>query len=77
MLKRTDRRNVNKKLIDGGKIMKIEQMGFTIRTHSCLHRAGLTTLEKITERSENDLKKVRNLGDKGNKRKIKRIRLFS
>ncbi|WP_099192173.1 DNA-directed RNA polymerase subunit alpha C-terminal domain-containing protein [Tepidibacter mesophilus] len=45
--------------------MHIDKLNFSVRTYNCLCRAGLDTVSKITERSELDLKKVRNLGSRG------------
>ncbi|MCH5199744.1 MAG: hypothetical protein J1F60_02200 [Oscillospiraceae bacterium] len=43
----------------------IEEMELTVRSFSCLKRAGINTVGDIIEKGETELKKVRNLGVKG------------
>ena len=40
----------------------IEELDFTVRTHNCLKRAGINTIADLQAKTEEDLKKVRNLG---------------
>lgn len=40
----------------------LDDLCFTVRTYNCLHRAGIRTLRDITERTEEDMIRVRNLG---------------
>ena len=40
----------------------IEELDFTVRTHNCLKRAGINTIADLQAETEEDLKKVRNLG---------------
>lgn len=42
----------------------IEEMDFSMRTYNCLKRAGINTVGDLTARSEEDMMKVRNLGEK-------------
>lgn len=42
----------------------IEEMDLSVRSNNCLRRAGINTLGDLTNKSEEDLKKVRNLGTK-------------
>ena len=44
--------------------MKIEDMDFSVRTFNCLRRAGITTVGDLSEMTEEDLMRVRNLGRK-------------
>ena len=44
--------------------MSIEELELSVRSFNCLKRAGLATVEDLTNRSENDMMKVRNLGKK-------------
>ncbi len=40
----------------------IEDMDLSVRSYNCLKRAGISTVEDLTKRSESDLAKVKNLG---------------
>ena len=42
----------------------IEELELSVRSFNCLKRAGISTVEDLTNRSENDMMKVRNLGKK-------------
>ena len=42
----------------------IEDLELSVRSFNCLKRAGISTVEDLTNRSENDMMKVRNLGKK-------------
>ena len=42
----------------------IEELELSVRSFNCLTRAGIATVEDLTNRSENDMMKVRNLGKK-------------
>ena len=42
----------------------IEELELFVRSFNCLKRAGISTVEDLTNRSENDMMKVRNLGKK-------------
>ena len=42
----------------------IEELELSVRSFNCLKRAGISTVEDLTNRSENDMIKVRNLGKK-------------
>ena len=42
--------------------MTIEDMDLSVRSYNCLKRAGICTVEDLTQKSENDLAKVKNLG---------------
>lgn len=43
---------------------KIEDVGFSIRAFNCMKRAGIETLKDLTEKTENEMIKIRNLGRK-------------
>lgn len=49
-----------------GKIleMTIEELDLSVRSFNCLKRAGINTVEDLTNRSEEDMMRVRNLGRK-------------
>ena len=44
--------------------MTIEELELSVRAFNCLKRAGINTVGELTERSEEDMMKVRNLGKK-------------
>ena len=44
--------------------MSIEELELSVRSFNCLKRAGISTVEDLTNRSESDMMKVRNLGKK-------------
>ena len=44
--------------------MNIEDLDLSVRPLNCLKRAGITTVEDLIKRSEDDMLKVRNLGRK-------------
>ena len=56
--------------------MKIDDLNLSVRTYNTLLRAGITSVEKIREMTDEDLKSVKNLknaGGKLNRRYIVRI----
>ena len=44
--------------------MSIEDLELSVRSFNCLKRAGISTVEDLTNKSEADMMKVRNLGKK-------------
>lgn len=44
--------------------MTIEELDFSVRSYNCLKRAGINYVEELTQKSEPDMMKVRNLGRK-------------
>ena len=44
--------------------MTIEELEMSVRSFNCLKRAGIDTVEDLTNRTEEDMIKVRNLGKK-------------
>jgi DNA-directed RNA polymerase subunit alpha len=44
--------------------MTIEELDLSVRSYNCLKRAGINTVEELTQRTEEDMIKVRNLGRK-------------
>ena len=44
--------------------MAIEELDLSVRSYNCLKRAGINTVEELTQRTEEDMMKVRNLGKK-------------
>jgi DNA-directed RNA polymerase subunit alpha len=52
--------------VEKGKVleMTIEELDLSVRSFNCLKRAGIDTVEDLTNRTEGDMIKVRNLGRK-------------
>lgn len=46
------------------KEMSIEELELSVRSSNCLRRASIDTVEKLTQKTEEDMMKVRNLGRK-------------
>ncbi|UQS83975.1 DNA-directed RNA polymerase subunit alpha [Bombilactobacillus thymidiniphilus] len=44
--------------------MTIEELDLSVRSYNCLKRAGINTVQELTDKSEADMMKVRNLGRK-------------
>ena len=44
--------------------MTIEEMDLSVRSYNCLKRAGIHTVQELTNRTEEEMMKVRNLGRK-------------
>lgn len=42
----------------------IEELDLSVRSYNCLKRAGINTIQELTDRSENQMMNVRNLGRK-------------
>ncbi len=44
--------------------MTIEELDLSVRSYNCLKRAGINTVHELTQKTEEDMMKVRNLGRK-------------
>ena len=44
--------------------MLIEELDLSVRSNNCLKRAGISTVLELTQKSEDEMMKVRNLGRK-------------
>jgi DNA-directed RNA polymerase subunit alpha len=44
--------------------MSIEELELSVRSFNCLKRAGINTVKELTNRTSEDMMKVRNLGRK-------------
>ena len=54
--------------------MSIDELEFSVRAYNCLKRAGINTLGDLTEKSELEMMKIRNLGKKSLKEVIDKIK---
>ena len=52
----------------------IDDLDFSVRAYNCLKRAGINTLGDLTEKSELEMMKIRNLGKKSLKEVIDKIK---
>ena len=44
--------------------MTVEELDLSVRSYNCLKRAAINTVEELTQKTEDDMMKVRNLGKK-------------
>ena len=44
--------------------MSIDDLDLTVRSYNCLKRAGISTVQELTEKTEDEMARVRNLGKK-------------
>ena len=54
-------------------VMTIEELDMSVRSFNCLKRAGIDTVEDLTNRTEEDMIKVRNLGKKSLEEVIQKL----
>ena len=53
--------------------MTIEELDLSVRSYNCLKRAGINTVEDLTNKTEEDMMKVRNLGRKSLEEVIQKL----
>mgnify|MGYP003481841949 FL=1 len=58
---------------EGPGAMSIDDLDLSVRSNNCLRRAGINTVEELTQKSEEEMKKVQNLGRKSLKKKKKKL----
>lgn len=56
--------------------MTIEELDLSVRSFNCLKRAGINTVEDLTNKTEDDMMKVRNLGKKSLDEVINKLHSF-
>lgn len=54
--------------------MLIDELEFSVRAYNCLKRANINTLQDLTQKSENEMMKIRNLGKKSLKEVIDKVK---
>jgi DNA-directed RNA polymerase subunit alpha len=54
--------------------MTIEELDLSVRSYNCLKRAGINTVQELTQKSEEDMMKVRNLGKKSLEEVVAKLR---
>ena len=45
-------------------VMTVEELDLSVRSYNCLKRASINSVEELTQKTEEDMIKVRNLGKK-------------
>ncbi len=50
-----------------GSNMPIEDLDLTVRSYNCLKRAGIQTVDELTQKTEEEMMRIRNLGKKSYK----------
>ncbi|MBE3595379.1 MAG: DNA-directed RNA polymerase subunit alpha [Candidatus Carbobacillus altaicus] len=54
-------------------VMTIEELDLSVRSYNCLKRAGINTVQELTQKTEEDMMKVRNLGKKSLEEVIQKL----
>lgn len=54
--------------------MSIDELEFSVRAYNCLKRANINTLQDLTQKSETEMMKIRNLGKKSLKEVIDKVK---
>ena len=47
--------------------MSIDELELSVRSYNCLKRAGIQTVDELTQKTEEEMMRVRNLGKKSMK----------
>ena len=55
-------------------VMSIDELELSVRSYNCLKRAGINTVEELTNKSQEDMMKVRNLGRKSLEEVLARLK---
>lgn len=51
-------------VVNKGLVMMIEDLDLSVRSYNCLKRAGIQTVDELTQKTEDEMMRVRNLGKK-------------
>lgn len=51
-------------VVTKSQLMMIEDLDLSVRSYNCLKRAGIMTVEELTQKTEDEMMRVRNLGKK-------------
>lgn len=57
-------KDANGEVTNKGLVMMIEDLDLSVRSYNCLKRAGIQTVEELTQKTEDEMMRVRNLGKK-------------
>lgn len=55
---------------------KIEELGLTVRSYNCIKKVGINTIGDLIKYSKEDLKKIKNLGNKSAKEIIEKMKEY-
>lgn len=53
--------------------ISIDELELSVRSYNCLKRAGIQTIQQLTDKTKSEIEKIRNLGKKSFKEIIKKI----
>ena len=53
---------------------KIEELDLSVRSYNCLKRAGINTVGELSQKNEEEMMRVRNLGRKSLKEVVQKLR---
>ena len=62
------------KVVDSKLDKKIEDLDLSVRSYNCLKRANINTVGELTQKTEEEMMKVRNLGRKSLKEVVQKLR---
>ena len=57
-------KDANVEVVNKGLVMMIEDLDLSVRSYNCLKRAGIQTVDELTQKTEDEMMRVRNLGKK-------------
>ena len=57
-------KDANGEVVNKGLVMMIEDLDLSVRSYNCLKRAGIQTVDELTQKTEDEMIRVRNLGKK-------------
>ena len=57
-------KDANGEVVNKGLVMMIEDLDLSVRSYNCLKRAGIQTVDELTQKTEDEMMRVRNLGKK-------------
>lgn len=63
----------NDKAVGSSLAISIDELELTVRSYNCLKRAGIQTIQQLTDKTKSEIEKIRNLGKKSFKEIIKKI----
>ena len=60
--------------MEGFKNMPIENLNISVRSYNCLKRYGISTVDELSEMTESQLTRVRNLGEENYNEIIQKLK---
>ncbi len=75
LIKQSENMAQKEETVSNGKLdRKIEDLDLSVRSYNCLKRANINTVGELTQKTEEEMMKVRNLGRKSLKEVVKKLR---